>query len=137
MKSFSVYLSILMTFLILSCKGSQDALSYSKEVASEKLGLECECSLSESESYTLCLSNKKDASQSGMGVDFFVMDNDSKEIVFEESIDRGTVSWEGDKKIAMFYTPGVMRVDQSRDDFTYVYDLVSKEKIRKGQLKSN
>lgn len=137
MKSIKIYTSIILVFFIAGCKGSKDYLTYSKEIASEKLGIECECSLSESESYTLCFSNQKDASQSGMGVNFFVMDNKSKEIVFEESIDRGTVYWEDDQRIAMFYTPGIMRNDQSRDDFTYIYDLASKEKFKKEKLKSN
>lgn len=132
------YISVLMLFcfVLVQCKGAKDYSESTRKIALEKLGEDFECIPNEDSSYTLCMSSMKDESNSGMGATFFVVDNTSGKILFEESIDKGAVSWYSSSKLSLFYTPGIMRNDQSRDDFTFIYDLITEEKVPKKKLES-
>lgn len=134
MKTKFVSILLLLSIVFVQCKGTKDYSESTQKMALEKLGEDYKCIPNEDNNYTLCVSSKKDESNSGMGASFFVVENNSGKIIFEESIDKGTVSWYNSSKLSLFYTPGIMRNDQTRDDFTFVYDLETKEKVPKKKL---
>ncbi|MEQ9405176.1 MAG: hypothetical protein RIM99_16415 [Cyclobacteriaceae bacterium] len=128
-------LIVLCFFLLIQCKNSKQSapVEYQK-IAEQRLGSDIQYSPNKDSSMILCYKQQKDESGGGYGVSFFVYDNKSGKVIYDEVIDRGTVSWHSEDEIALLYTPGTMRNDQSRDDFTYIYNLVSKEKILKTKL---
>ena len=89
----------------------------------------------EDNSMVLCSISTVAANKSGYGVSFFIYDHNTKTIVLEENIDKGTVGWYSNTELSMFYTPGIMQVDQTRDDYTFIYNLNTREKVRKNTLK--
>lgn len=135
MKNFTKAVSLLLLVVLVQCKNAkQNQEDDYTRMAEQKLGADVEYSPNGDSSMILCFKKRKDESNSGYGVSFFVFDTEEKKVVYEEEIGRGTVTWHSDKELALFYTPGIMRKDQTRDDFTYIYHLVSKEKVVKSEL---
>ncbi|MCP4459107.1 MAG: hypothetical protein GY816_13955 [Cytophagales bacterium] len=128
-------LIVLSIFMLVQCKNSKQPASVEyQQIAEQRLGSNIQYSPNGDRSMILCYKQQKDQSNGGYGVSFFVFDNKLKKIIYEEVIDRGTVDWYSDNEVVLFYTPGTMRSDQSRDDFSYIYNLVSKEKRLKSKL---
>lgn len=122
-------------FILCHCKNvEQNQTDVYKTLATQKFGPEVEYIPNEEGSMVLCLKKQKDESNAGYGVAFLVFDTKQKMIIYEEEIGKGSVTWHSNQELALFYTPGIMRSDQTRDDFTYIYHLTSKEKTLKSKL---
>ena len=135
MKAPIKILFVLCIFMLFQCKNSKQSTPVAyQQIAEQKLGSDVQYSPNRDSSMILCYKQQKDESNGGYGVSFFVFDNKLKKVIYDAVIDRGTVDWHSDNEIALFYTPGTMRDDQSRDDFTYIYNLDSKEKVLKSKL---
>jgi len=137
-------ISILLSLALFQCKNAEKTSDNSqkettdkyKKLAVEKLGDKVEYKSNQDGSLILCQTKIDLPKLTGVGVKFFVYDSKNDKIIFEDEIDKGTVNWYSNMQLAMFYTPGIMRTDQARDDYTFIYDLITKEKIRKSLLKN-
>lgn len=123
-----VTLMIIPILLIGSqCRSSKDSLNSetnTENVVKEILGSNYDAEVNESG--TMTLYQKKD----GMSVAYVVLVNESEEIIEKGQMDKGTVKWYDDKNLQLFYTPGIMKADQTRDDYTYIYNVRTKSKTR-------
>ena len=135
MKILAKVLSISLVFILFHCKNAEQTQTDGfKVLAVQKLGSDVEYTPNEDNSKMLCYVKKKGVNNSGYGVSFFVYDIKQKKVIYEDEIDRGTVSWHTEQELALFYTPGIMRNDQTRDDFTYIYNLDSERRTLKSDL---
>ena len=96
-----------------------------KELASSKLGVSDPIYLlSESNTYVLCIKDVKGTVQQPRNLlSFVVIKMDDNKVVLEENVEGGTVDWFSDNSIQVFRTPGIMRDDQTRDDFITLYNV--------------
>lgn len=121
-------LTLGMCFLV-SCNVTKKTQAISEStayvaVAKEKLGDKVKFDFNEDRSYVLCQSQPS-AKPNNTTFSFMVYSMKEEKIVMEQNISSGFVKWLSALEIEVFTTPGVMRNDQSRDDFTQVYDVVT------------
>ncbi len=106
-----------------------------KTLAAEKYESNTEFIESPDNHYVLCLHEEKGSPRYPQNnLSFFVYDLKTKDIVYESNLTNGKVSWYRKGKLAIQRTPGIMREDQTIDDYISIYDLVTKEKVSKSQL---
>ena len=133
-------MTILIITVLFQCKNSEKAtqtkMDY-KTIASEKLGANVNYSFNEDNSLVLCYIETEVPNKSGYGVSFLVIDINTNAIIYDDNIDKGTASWYSKTQLALFYTPGIMRQDQSRDYYTTIYDLIKKTRTPKKDLAKN
>lgn len=127
MKQIIVY-SILGLFLI-SCgtkvsKSTDDNSSNYEKVAVEKLGANLTYSMNDSKTFVLCMNDVKGTAQQPRNtISFVVIKLSDNSVVLEQKFDGGTVGWYSDTEVEVFRTPGMIRKDQTRDDFTTLYNV--------------
>lgn len=121
-------LMISMCFLM-SCsvtsktKAVQESTAYIT-VAKEKLGDEVKFAFNKDRSYVLCQTEPAD-NPDNPSFSFLVFSMEDEKVVLEQNVRSGSVKWLSDMEIEVFSTPGFMRNDQSRDDFTQVYNVAT------------
>ena len=125
--------SIIYTFLVLfiaSCGTSKVGNSTQveegayKEKATEMLGKDVAFSMNDSKSYVLCLNEIKGTPEQPRNtISFVVINMNDNSVALENKIEGGTVKWADNLMIEIFRTPGIMRDDQSRDDFITLYNV--------------
>lgn len=130
MKKIS-FLIVLIAF-ITSCGASkssnstQAAESTYQKLATEKLGEDLTFTMNKAETYVLCISDVKgDVHQPRNLLSYMVIKVKDNSIALEDKIDGGNVKWSNDFEIEVFRTPGIMRDDQTRDDFITMYNVES------------
>ncbi|MCE7996709.1 MAG: hypothetical protein HEP71_32415 [Roseivirga sp.] len=121
-------LMLSMCFLV-SCSVAQKTQAVSEStaylaVAKEKLGDKVKFDFNEDRSYVLCQSEIP-ATSNSKSFGFIVFDMKNEKVVLEQNVSSGFVQWLSNLEIEVFTTPGFMRNDQSRDDFTQVYHVIS------------
>lgn len=128
MRKLSTY--IVLVLLLASCgaskKGNSTQVNGNKyiELASEKLGDKVIYKMNESKTYVLCISEiKGTVHQPRNTLSYMVINIKDNDVALEDKIDGGTVKWSGDGEIEVFRTPGIMRDDQTRDDFITLYNI--------------
>lgn len=103
-----------------------------KEIAVKKLGQGVAYSINDSKTYVLCVSDLKGtAQQPRNSLSYVVIKLKDNSILLEDKFEGGTVSWSGDAEIEVFRTPGIIREDQTRDDFITFYDVESGNSSKK------
>lgn len=140
MKNLSLLTILSICVLLINCKSTKDATESKvsvKTMAIEKLGSNVDFKANEDNTMMLCFAVKESPTLAGPSVTFFVWDEGTSTIIYEGKIDRGNVSWYSNTQLAMFFTPGIMRADQTRDHFTQIYDVITKEKVMKSDLVEN
>jgi len=126
------------TLLFSQCKNAKtanDSSSTYQKVALDFLGEGYTSEANATRSMMLCSIVTQLPKHAGVGVKFLVYDQDNQTVVYKDSIDKGTVSWFSDTELALFYTPGMMRVQQTRDDYTFIYNLNTQERVKKSAIK--
>ena len=127
--------SFLLLFSILifshSCKKSQT--SY-QALAQEKLGEGVEYLSNEEESLMLCSKKTKNLNSPINSIKYFVFDIKKQEILIEDIVENGTIKWFDERRLEIFFVPGMMGAQQTRDDYTFILDVDTKEKVRKTEL---
>ena len=134
---------LLITFAFLSCASSknrsgtaqdQDQAMY-RQLAEEKYQGKIKYKPNPDGFYMLCINDTKGTAQKPQNqLQFFIYDLKNEKLTFELKVGSGYVKWLGNKHVEVFRTPGVMRKDQSRDDFTTVYDVISGKGIPKKEF---
>jgi len=130
MKRLSPYLVILV-FLLPSCGAlktsnlTQVDESKYRRLAMEKLGEEdVTFTINGADTYVLCTSEVKGTVQQPRNnINYLVINLSDNTIVLENRVNGGTVSWYNEKIIQVYLTPGVIRKDQTRDDFITLYNV--------------
>lgn len=129
MKKKSIYM-VIIAFFVLSCGASknnntaQNGKDGYKELAVEKLGDNVTYTMNEDESFVLCVSEIKGTTQQPRNMlSYMVINMKDNSTVLEDKIDGGSVNWVNDTELEVFRTPGIMRNDQTRDDYTTVYNI--------------
>jgi len=81
--------------------------------------------------YTLCYSQKvKTALTPYPPLQFFVFDNQTQELIFEDNIARGSIKWIGKYKFEVTLIPGIVSIDQENNPTKYIYDVQLKKKTK-------
>ena len=130
-------LIVLSIALSISCSksGYQSSDSSDYEVlAEEKYGSEQTTFInSEDGHYVLCKHKMESSSDPYTSWAFFVFDLNSKKIVLEDMIDRGNVKWFSNHQLETSQTPGTMATNQTKDDYAWIVNVESGEKIKKSK----
>ena len=116
-----------------SPRSSQPSLGPSYEaVARRKYGERVEFVFNDSRSYVICIAGedrfRSPFPKSSPRLTFFVYGLASEQIVFEESIDNASVSWEEDTLVKVSVTPGIVRMEEPTE-YGYLYDVVARQKL--------
>lgn len=131
-------ISILLVGLLTACStpkainnASTDQIGF-EEVAEKQLGASAHCLKNESETLVLCISETDNHSQEPrQTISFMVIKLEDASVLYESSIDGGSVKWFDDEQLEIFTTPGYMRQDQTNDDYTKIYNLTSGQSMSK------
>lgn len=125
--------SIIYIFLVLfitSCGASkvsnsaQESDANYKVIATEKLRGEITYTMNEVKSHVLCVSEIKGTpKQPRNTLSYLVIKIKDNSTALENKIEGGTVNWYDNTEIEVYRTPGIMRDDQSRDDFVTLYNV--------------
>lgn len=125
----SYWILVMGMFLLMGCsvtnktKAVQESTAYIT-VAKEKLGDEVKFAFNKDRSYVLCQTEPAD-NPDNPSFRFLVFSMKDEKVVLEQNVRSGFVQWLSDMEIEVFTTPGFMRNDQSRDEFTQVYDVTT------------
>lgn len=125
----SYWMVMLSMCFLISCSVTKTTKAVSEStaymtLAKEKLGNNVKFDFNKDRSYVLCQS-KVAATSNSKSFSFFVFDMKNEEAVIEQNVNSGFVKWLSNLEIEVFTTPGFMRNDQSRDEFTQVYHVVT------------
>jgi len=121
------------TLLALAClfacvNGKRHPSDY-QSIAQEKLGGEISNVFSPDSTYVLSYVEKEGTNKYPQNnIHFIVQRLNNLEVVYEDVLDNGSVSFYNDTELKIVLIPGMMKKGQTLDDFTYLYDLKSKEK---------
>lgn len=121
-------LMLSMCFLV-SCNVTKKTQAISEStaymaLAKETLGDKAKFDFNSDRSYVLCQS-EPGSRPNNTAFSFFVYSMKEEKAVMEQNVSSGFVKWLSALEIEVFTTPGFMRNDQSRDDFTQVYHVVT------------
>lgn len=131
MKHIIFYMIVGCSILAASCvNGRKQTTNYQyKVVSEEKLNGQVEYSFSADSTYVLAFTEKKGtAKQPQNHIDFMVHNLKSGEVVYEESVENGTVSFYNEDELKIVQIPGILKQGHTLDDHTYIVNLKSKEK---------
>ncbi len=131
----SIVLIIFLVFFGFCCKNSQKANSETyKSVAIEKLGEGVEYLTNDDGSLVLCFSKKKNEGLPSSAIKYLVYDLKKDVVLLEDLIDNGTIKWYDTRRLEIFLTPGTMGSQQTRDDYTHILNVDTREKVKKTDL---
>lgn len=135
-------LTLGLLFLGSACKtqqaGSQDVSvsDEQKKVVSKHLGSgDISFDINESKEYVLCMQNpEKNVSNPRQEKQYVVLDLNSGEVVYKGRLEAGYVKWYDADNLEILNEPGTMPKEMTRDDFTIIYNVKTKEKQEKKDL---
>ncbi len=134
---YNTLIILCMAFSISCSKSgyqSSDNSDY-KALAEEKYGSETSFINSEDGHYVLCKHKMESSNDPYTSWEFFVFDLSTKKIVLEDKIDRGNVKWFSKNQLETSHTPGTMATNQTKDDYAWIVNVESGEKIKKSKYK--
>lgn len=106
-----------------------------KKIATEKFGTNVQFVKSPGERFVMCVHDiKGTVKQPRNSLKYFVFDTKENKVVHEENLGSGTVDWFNETKVERFKTPGMIQKDQTMDDITTLYDVISKTSVTKSQF---
>ena len=112
-------------------KKSTGTLDY-KSIALKKYQKNIEYLFNSSDTYVICLTKNKPTPQMPQNqISFFVYDLANKEIILEDSLIDGEVSWKSDHDIQVKMTPGILTTDEeyNKQLTGYIFDVKEKKKL--------
>ncbi len=130
-------MSLLLLLFAFACSNKSlpgtksQQLAY-KSIASEKLGEDVEFIPNDLKNYLLCIHDEKmTISNPENNLKLLVYNLSDEEVALELNVGPGTAKWISTYEIEVYFKPGVMRRDETRDDYTTIYNLVTGEKRQK------
>lgn len=130
-------MSLLLLVFALACSnkslpGTKNQQDQYKKIATEKLGEDVKFIPNDLKSYLLCVHDeKKTFKNPDNNLKLLVYDLSGDKIALELNVGPGTVKWIGSYEIEVYFKPGVMRRDETRDNYTTIYNLNTGEKRKK------
>lgn len=103
-----------------------------KSVAVEKYHDNIEYLFNTSKTFVICLKSNKPTPQIPQNqVRFFVYDLATEEIILEESLVGGEVSWKNDHEVRVKTTPGILTTDEEYNQQLtgYIFDVQERKKL--------
>lgn len=120
-----------------SGNSTQGAQSY-KTVAAKALGENVEFTMNDAKAFVLCVKEVKGTpEQPRNSLSYAVVKVADNAIVLENKVDGGTVSWYNEQMIQLYITPGIMRDDQTRDDFITLYNVKTGKSFPKNKMETH
>ena len=134
-------------FVLCACKGQKETQSQTliPELSQEtKTGLRkyfkessYKIFLSPKETYLLLISEATgDVSQPRIKQVFVVLRQSDQNVQYSDQIELGTITWFSDNELEIFQEPGIFPKDRTKDDFTYILNLETQERIKKTQYEN-
>ncbi len=125
-----ILIFIVLGVTVISCGSAKlsastpDSTETYKKVVVNKLGEGVLYIANKSNSYVLCIKETKGSSlQPRNNINYLVIKLSDNTIALENKVDGGTVNWFSETEIEVYRTPGIMRDDQTRDDFITLYNV--------------
>lgn len=137
MKRKSYIWVIVFLFFCTTChstKGNNNSaksLDY-KSIAIKKYQKNIEYFFNSSDTYVICLTKDKSTPQMPENqISFFVYDLANEEIILEDSLIDGEVSWKSDHEIQVKMISGILTTDEeyNKQLTGYIFDVKEKKKI--------
>ena len=109
-----------------------------KKIAEEKWDQQpIEYSWNSDSTMVLCMNKAKSkANNPRTALTYFVFDIGNAVVLYESSIDGGSVGWFDTNNLELFTIPGYMPNDKTKDDFIRIYNVKTKESISKKEALS-
>lgn len=129
MRTALIYITLII--LLASCgtskKGSNSTQANEdkyKAIATDKFGEDVTFATNDPKSFVLCTSEVKGTvHQPRNTLSYMMIRLVDNTIVLEDKLDGATVNWYSETEIEVYRTPGIMRDDQTRDDFITLYNV--------------
>lgn len=122
---------LLVCFILLTCQPSTEKmndLTEIEQIATEKYNGKYIFNNNTNGTHTLCIKQNPDTDvQNFTPLNFFVFDNKEKEVVFEDNLPNGEVSWINDFQIKVRSFPGIVQPGKENPE-NYIFDLKSGKK---------
>ena len=142
MKKIAIY--SFLVILVSSCgtskvnNSTQEMATNYKDIASEKLGEDISYTMNKANSYALCKSEIIGTpKQPRNNLSYVVINLKDNSIVLEDKIDGGTVNWLNNSEIEVYIIPGIMRNDQTKDDYTTIYNIETGNSRKKSSIEQD
>lgn len=131
LSKFTTIVCLSVTIILTGCKSSKsqpssEAIGKSlTELTQEKLGSSTSTIFNKSKSHALVSKVQKDQNATFASVRFFVYDNNNAEIILEDFINQGKVTWQDNNQIRVSVTAGVSQDGASAG---YVFNITTGKK---------
>ena len=142
MKTLSSYL--ILVLLVVSCGSSKTSQSFQeaeekyKELATAQLGEDVSYIFNDAKTYVLCTSEVEGTvKQPRNMLSYMVIKISDNTSVLDNKTDGATVKWSSDTEIEVYITPGIMRDDQTNDDYTTIYNVESGKSRKKASTEQD
>ena len=131
MKILAIISSI---FLLFNCKTAQNqsgSKTSVENVAKEEFGTQINFTTNYNTDSTLVLCKTifkptpKDPHQS---VKFFIYDTSKNDIIYDDFIKHGKISWYGDHHLKISYIPEIVQTNYNTKDYIYIVDVLTGKK---------
>ncbi len=136
--------SFVLLLLVVSCGASKSSNSNQEEktaykkIALTKLGDNITYVLNETKTYVLCIKETKGTVQQPRNsIKYLVVKISDNAVALESTVDGGTVKWYNLKMVQVYQTPGIMRDDQTKDDFITLYNVETGKSYPKNQKETH
>lgn len=114
-------------------KATEESTTYIA-LAEKMMGTEVAYAFNSDRSYVLAQTDlSKNMDQKSFS--FFVFEMKTEKVVLEKNVESGYVKWLSPTEVEVFRTPGKMRSDQTRDDYTEVYNVKTGDTTSKTEWK--
>lgn len=100
-----------------------------QQIAYKKYGEDAECHLNPNQSFVLCLKSDAQLNPNQL-IKFFVYDIQQQEIIYEGKIANARISWHNNTQLLVLKQKGYITNPTDRGNWTYVFDLLTKKKMR-------
>ncbi len=117
-----------------NAKNGSDQNSNFDQLASERLQGTIDCLENEAGTFVLCTGKSKLESGPGTKINYLIIDKANNKVLIEDVVTNGHVKWYSDSEISILRNPGMMGEGQTKDDYTFIYNLKTNEKVRKSEL---
>lgn len=128
------YFLLMITFLVFFCQPNnnkdEQSLNTIESIASEKYQEHYEFEPNKNGRYTLCIRQEPETAEILFpNLRFFVFNNETNEIIFEDNLPNGSVKWITSDQIKVTIIPGIVQAGNEHKS-GYIYDVKSGKKLK-------
>lgn len=132
-KLLTLFVIIWALGLLPCCKTSNPAILNKREkeiniIASEKLGGNTKCVMTDDNKYALCSLNEKQPNPTT--VTFMILNNQNGEVILDVKSINGKVSWYNNTQLKIIEYQDFRTNDQQPEGDTYLFDVLEKKRLK-------